>query len=190
MTGWEDRQRTFIDQRKQGMEGTFEVDVLDTLDIDRHLRMTNVTGLQKESSTSVLRVHVIFCQSWMRCHQLSDENAAQTLAYMVFNLNCGDDQDSAHQDMETTSSFIAPSNTHVPRSVEGYQWNTQAYAHLPINGKVIIGTSSGCDPEASVPCRRGMRLSYHDSQGANHRGLPATRPQTSTCMPFFRCPST
>ena len=66
----------------------------------------------------------------------------------------------------------------------------RAYAHLPINGKVIIGTSGGRDPEASVPCRRGMRLSYRDSQGADHRGLPATRPQTSSCTPFFMCPST
>ena len=45
--------------------------------------------------------------------------AIQTLAYMVFNKNCGDDEDSTHQDTETTSSFVAPSDTHVPRSVEG-----------------------------------------------------------------------
>ena len=124
------------------------MDVLNTLDIDRSLRTTNVTGLQKGFSAAVSRVHVIFRLSLTTCHRLSDENAAQTLAYMVFNQYCGDDEDSAHQDTETASPVIAPSDIHVPRSAEGYQRNTRAYAHLPINRKVTIGASSGRDPEA------------------------------------------
>lgn len=60
-------------------------------------------------------------ESLMARLQLSDEKVSQTLEYVGFNKNRGDDEDSTHQDTETTSFVIAPSNTHIPESVEGYR---------------------------------------------------------------------
>ena len=40
-------------------------------------------------------------------------------------------------------------DTHDSRSVEELWWNTRAYAHLPIHGKVRTGASSKRDPERS-----------------------------------------
>ena len=45
MTDGRDRRRTLIDQGRQGMEGTFEVYVLDTLNIDGRLSFDNPDAL-------------------------------------------------------------------------------------------------------------------------------------------------
>ena len=45
MTDGKDMRRTLTEPRKQGMEGTFEVYVLDTLDIDRRLTFDDPDAL-------------------------------------------------------------------------------------------------------------------------------------------------
>ena len=73
-----------------------------------------------------------------------------------------------------------------------YPWNPplrQAYAHLPINARWELELRVDVIQNlGSVPCRRDMRLSYHDSETESYR-YHWPGPKLPHVQVLFRCPS-